>query len=1103
MKLQFMKRILQMLSLVLLCGQASTSRAESTLSLAGDWRFQLDPQNAGLAGAWQTRELADTILLPNTISTAAKGIPLNHEAKLDKETLKHLHQRYAYVGPAWYQRNFELPADWKDKDVQLFLERVLWETKVWLNGQLVGEFDSLSVPHRYDLTPKLKPGKNQLTIRVDNRKKYDIGIGHAYTEETQTIWNGIIGRIELSAREKVHVARLQLRPDLQRCGVAVTLELENHTGQVAPAELSLKATPEFLAGHDIVALVSGTLLQQSWKIEPGLSTQTVFYPMPSGHLRWSEFTPRLYVMTVNLKMQEREEIVKDTFGMREFKAVGRQLVINGNPTFLRGTLECCIFPKTGHPPMGVPQKITLFSPGQQTGTVSHDDGKQWERIFSTARAYGLNHLRFHSWCPPEAAFQAADRQGFYLHIELPNWSFKMGQVPPVDDFFRYEGERIIREYGNHPSFVMLCLGNELTGDFTKMDVLIAHFRKLEPTLLYTSTAFSFSPRGKLPGPNDDYFISQQTQSGWVRGQGFLNQTKPNTDSDYRTGLQCLKVPLVTHEVGQYNVFPNLAEIPKYEGALRNLGYEAIRADLEKKGLVADAVRYTRDSGKLAALLYKEDIERALRTKDQAGIALLDLHDFPGQSTATVGLLDAFWDSKGLITPEEFRRFCGPTVPLVRMPKMVYQNTETFEGTVEIAHYGAAPLSNVTVIWTMHDGARTIGQGQFKIETIPLGNGIPLGRIQKPLSEVTTPKEIKLTVQIPGKPIGNDWSIWVYPGTDNVAQTNSVQILEVAGEPLYESLREGKKVLLLPAKGILSKPLDGRFIPVFWSPLHFPNQPGTLGATIDKEHAVWQQFPTSTHTDWHWWELLATSVAVDLDGVRAKPAMPFRFVDKYDRNALPTAIFEVKVGKGRLLVCTLDILSSLETRLAARQLRRSIIAYMNSDEFQPNTGWTEAEVKALFREVKYVPRASSEHADYSVSKAVDGHPETFWHTDWHDGPKLPATFALDLLQESLLKGFIYTPRPDMDRGRISSYSIEVSQDGKNWLPWLNEAKFPNNKLKQTITFAKPIKARFLRITALSDHGKAEQAAIAEMEPIISETSPDVRDLGIVPGFNDKK
>ena len=534
--------------------------------------------------------------------------------------------------------------------------------------------------------------------------------------------------------------------------------------------------------------------------------------------------------------------------------------------------------------------------------------------------------------------------------------------------------------------------------------------------------------------------------------------------------------------------------------MRATAWEAIHADLAAKGRLHDAARYTRDSGKLGALLYKEDLERALRTPDLAGIQLLQLQDFPGQSTATVGLVDAFWDSKGIIAPHAFRQFAGPTVPLVRLERMIFLNQETLDATVELAHFGPAPLTNAAFNWRLTDADRVLGEGRFTASHIPWGNGTVLGQIRQPLTAVTRPSRLQLTVELPGTDVANAWSVWVFPSEEPPAPPD-VAVFSEPNEDCYQALRQGHKVLLLPTRAQLKEPLDGRFIPVFWSPLHFPNQPGTLGATIDPEHPVWREFPTDSHTDWQWWDLLSRSTALNLEPLADTVTMPFRFVDKFNRNALPAAIFEARVGNGRLLVCTLDISSDLDQRPAARQLRRSILAYLGSDAFQPTGRLEEAALRNLFREVQYRVRASSARDGYAAELAVDGDRTSFWHTDWASGSQLPAHLDLELPQESLLRGFVYVPRQDMNRGRIARYHVEVSRNGTDWLRWGDTGSFPDQTARQTVLFPQAVRARWLRMVVHSDHGQAEQAAVAELELVAEPITPDVRDLGIVPGFND--
>lgn len=933
-------RLIAIIFLILIC--RSLAGAE-TIDLSGRWKFQLDPQDQGIVSNFQARPFTDSLRLPGTTSQARKGNPLRlqpvlptpapehldlrrgltfgrDKSVLESSPLAHLYQRFSYVGPAWYRRTVEIPQGFTNQDVQLVLERVIWESRLWVNGRFIGERNSLTTPHRYEIGPALKPGRNEIVIRIDNRRQSEIGSPHAYTEESQTIWNGVIGRLALEARDKVRVDHLELRPDLERNRVEVTAQMHNGSGHDAAVELSVQAVPDNFQGKPLPPLKTQVTLA------PGDAEQNLFYPMGTNVEPWSEFNPKLYRLRASLTGGNIHSDISDTFGMREFKVNGREFTINGRPVFLRGTVNCCEFPETGYPDM---------------------TGGQWKNIFSTVKVCGLNHVRFHTWCPPEAAFEMADRYGIYLEVELPDWSFKIGQDPAVTGFFRQEGERMIREYGNHPSWVMCTMGNELKGDYTVLDDLETHFRKLDPLLLYASTTYPSSPRGKVPGPADDYYISQDTKSGRARGQGIFENTPPNTETNFEQAVSPIRVPFISHEVGQYCVYPNLAEIPKYNGVLRALGFEAIRNDLKKKERLAEAETYTRDSGKLAALLYQEEIERALRTTNQAGFQLLELNDFPGQGTSTVGLLDAFWDSKRLISPAEFRKFCAPVVPLLLMPKRVYQNDEMFDAGVEIANFGPAPLENTTIVWEISDGKKDIGTGSLNVPLVPLGHSCQLGRIQQSLSAVKGAAKLKVTLEIPGAAINNDWFIWVYPAKESVAASDEVPIFQSPTELFYNALRDGKRVLLLPSRAAVSSPLAAQFTPVFWNPVMFPNQPGSLGAMIDARHPVFAEFPTDPWTNWQWWELLHRSFAINLDAIPSKITMPLRFADKFDRNALPAAIFEARVGAGSLLVCTLDISSHLDQRIAARQLRRSILDYLNSSQFHPRNRLTPDDLKILF------------------------------------------------------------------------------------------------------------------------------------------------------------
>ena len=192
----------------------------ATLSLAGRWRFQLDPHDVGRQSKWFQRELDDSIQLPGTTDDAKKGYRLNPETMtypvdvlrtrwpntadvIRADQAGQLVRPYYYVGKAWYQRTLEIPAGWAGRFVQLRLERVIWQTRVWLDDRAIGSHDSLVAEHRYDLGI-VSPGRHCLTICVDNDLVHNIGIiGHAYGPETQSRWNGIVGRIDLTASSPV------------------------------------------------------------------------------------------------------------------------------------------------------------------------------------------------------------------------------------------------------------------------------------------------------------------------------------------------------------------------------------------------------------------------------------------------------------------------------------------------------------------------------------------------------------------------------------------------------------------------------------------------------------------------------------------------------------------------------------------------------------------------------------------------------------------------------------------------------------------------------------------------------------------------------------
>ncbi|MHC4673953.1 MAG: sugar-binding domain-containing protein [Planctomycetota bacterium] len=878
-----------------------------TISLAGQWAFKLDPQNVGHKQKWYQRNLPDRIRLPGSTDQAGYG------TKTTKKEISRLSRVYTYVGPAWYQKDVTIPQKWRGNRITLFLERCHWETQVFVDHKPAGMKDSLCVPHIYDLTSLMTPGNHLLTIRVDNNIKINLGSwalayvktpqpwAHSITEETQTNWNGIIGRIELQATDPVWIQSLQVYPDIEKNIAKTVLRIRNATGKPIVADVNLQTE------HDGIKCNT-----QHAKVAISQKEKTVELNLPMGQdvKLWDEFSPTLYQLTASISASTADKKYSHTkktkFGMRQMATKGTQITINRRLTFLRGNLDCCIFPLTGYPSM---------------------DPRHWLRIFKIAKSYGINHIRYHSWCPPEAAFVAADQLGLMFQVETPVWC-EVGNGKPVDDFIYAEADRILETFGNHPSFTMLCVGNELDGKNSVQfcSKINRHWRQKDPRHLYAGGS------GRPESPTADYFVLPR-KNGQIRLQG--GPLLPATDKDYRQPISHCDKPVVAHEITQWCVYPNFNEIDKYTGVLKARNFEVFRDSLAKNHMLEQADDFLKASGALNNLLFKAGIETILRTPGIAGFQLLSLHDFPGQGTSLVGTLDAFWDSKGLIQPHRFRQFCNQTVPLLRLTKRIFTPAETFSANVEIAHFGPHPLKNALPRWSIQyvDG-EIIVTGKFNPVTIPVGNDFKLGTIKLPLSEVTAARKLIVTVSLLNTPYKNQWEIWVYPGSPNVTPPADVIITQQFDPKAKSALQASRKVLLvLPAKDC-KQLIPSSFEPIFWNKLLFKGQNRHLGILCDPKHPAFAQFPTEFHTNWQWWDLLNKSKVMILDNFDPGFRPIVQTIDDWNTNHRLASLFETNLADGKLIVSSIDLLNNLQRRPAAKQLLSSILYYMASDKFAP-------------------------------------------------------------------------------------------------------------------------------------------------------------------------
>ena len=794
------------------------------IDLSGQWKFAM--------GSDMPSAFHDLVTLPGTTDTNKKGEPLS---RFDETT--HLSRRYSYKGRAWYSRQVRIPDDWEE--VWLTLERTKY-TEVYVDGQLAGSCNDISTPQSYNLTSLLTPGMTHtLTVMVSNAEGVPEQIyanSHAYTEDTQTNWNGIIGEITLSC----------------------------------PREIAL--------------------------CPPSTSSAT-----------------------------------------RPLSVDGHHFIQNGHRLFLRGRHDACVWPLTGHVPMDV---------------------ETWRAYMKTCTDYGLNHVRFHSWCPPEAAFVAADEAGIILQPELPFWGSFDAKDSVLMAFLHKEGEKILRTYGRHPSFRMFALGNELWGDIEKMADFIDDFRHIAPDKLYTfGSNYYLGYQGVKSGM--DYFTTCRVGGeAWgsydthTRGSfsfadandgGMINHFRPNASLNFEEGCQKSSVPIISHETGQFQVYPNYDEIGKYVGVLRPCNLEVFRQRLEEKGMADQARDFSRASGRWSYLLYKQDIEMDLRTPSMAGFQLLDLQDYPGQGSAYVGMLDAFMDSKGICTPEEWRQFCSPVVPLLVADEYCFTSSKGIHGRLQVANYSVASLQGQVLSWEC--------AGQHGELNIPDGEGLlDVGKIDIDLKHLKQVKQLKLILAIGS--YRNTYDLWVYPDEVKLNKEGLVIAHEITDE-IGKKLQSGAKVLLMP--DTLPATVGGLFQTDYWNYRMFktisennkkPVSPGTLGILCDPRYPLFSDFPTEEHTNWQWWPVVKESHPFILDKAPSGYRPIVQVIDNVERNHKLGLVFEFQVGKGRLLV----VMSNLEKAAEypeGRQFYASVLNYMHSKLFTPERQLTLQQLNALF------------------------------------------------------------------------------------------------------------------------------------------------------------
>ena len=941
-----MKNSIKLVTLLLTAGFYSACTRQlppdtrSRIPLEGNWGLQLDTAGAGIAPDWLTKSCTDSLFLPGTTDMGKKGT-----YNTDMTLTTSLSREYVFEGKALYTKQVDIPEEWDGTSVRLVMERTK-PTTIWIDGKEVGANNDISTAQQYDLSSYLFPGTHTVAILVDNGKQAVpekvYGSSHAYSASTQTNWNGIIGDFYLESVPLCGIDDIQLYPDVAKKVVTARVTLRNPDKGVGKGILSFYAEAWNTDKQHKTPV-------QTVEVDWTKPEQELELALGDKALLWSEFTPALYRLSVSLKTDQSVDTEQATFGLRDFKAKGRQFTMNGKVTFLRGKHDACVFPLIAHTAMDV---------------------ETWRHYFQVAKQYGINHYRFHSWCPPEACFEAADIEGIYLQPELPVWGNIDIDDTELCDYLLKEGRNLHRAYSNHASFVMFGLGNEMSGE-EGLAMLIQTFKKEDNRHIYASGSNNYLGfKGKQAdedyfttcrvGCEDDKQFNTHARASFSFADaydgGYLNHTYPNSEMDFSSANALCDVPIISHETGQFQVYPNYEEIKKYTGVLKPRNFEIFKKRLEEAGMIDQAHDFMMASGKWSALLYRADIEMNLRTPEWGGFQLLDLQDYPGQGSAYVGILDAFMESKGLIAPEEWRHFCSEVVPLFCTEKFCWTNDEALTGEVEIANYSESDLNSKQLSWTLTDSKQQVlDKGVLPLQ-VKQGELAKVGTLKPAIASVRKAEKVTLALSIDGTPYRNDYSLWIYPAADKeVAPSEDICVTDDLDAHL-KYLTEGGKVLWFPSKDKhKDQTVGGLFQTDYWNYRMFrticenldrPVSPGTLGILTDPGHPALADFPTEFHTNWQWFPIIKQSYPMILDRLSDDYRPIVQVIDNVERNHKLGLLFEFKVGNGKLLVCMSD-LKAVQDKPEARQFYRSILEYMESSAFAPSYSLSAKDLQDLF------------------------------------------------------------------------------------------------------------------------------------------------------------
>lgn len=1095
-----------------------------TCDLAGIWRFEIDKEDRGFAEHWEKRRLTETITLPGCLQAQGYGDAISEDTPWVQslyDALWYQRGEYAYAqengtkvpflsqpprhytGKAWYQKTIFVPEKSDGFVGRLTLEDTKWKTTLWIDGECKGSIVSLCAPHVYE-TGALSAGEHTVTLCIDNGWQLPYRPdGHGVSDALGATWNGVAGAITLELFNRVWIERVWVNAQLPKATIKVYLKNEtSHTQNcivrvqdIACTDISAKMICVLTPGSHICELTlnypSDTLLWDEF--DQGLQHLIVTLSSISNALQgeMQSSITQLPLQSKEMVSQFPKAVLQTkevTFGFRRAEVKDGHFVINGRNTYLRGTHFGGDYPLSGIPDCG---------------------SAYWDKIMDTVKTWGMNFIRCHSYCPPEAAFEAADRAGVYLQIECDMWNV-FAPDAQMNNVLWEETKRILDTFGNHPSFLMLSPSNEPGGDWLMpLTDWVSKCRAYDSRHLYTIQSgwpYPMEP-DKITGTDYVYFH----RSGFgIQPGGTIRGPRGWNGGDYRESLKDISYPVICHELGQWCSYPDFDVIDKFTGYLQPGNFEIFRESARAHDVLGQNKEFVYNSGRQQVRMLKEDLEANLRTPYIYGFELLDLHDYLGQGTALVGILDPFWDSKGYVAPNEWRQFCDETVILARIESYCIDRAKNaaISIPIEVSHFGRAPLQSVCINWqlekqpvtkyTYGEHGKTLTQtvsqpsvlcGTLKQRNYALEKNQSAGCIYLNMEDIQPDSAyvLRVSIEANGKLVQNTWPLWIFDSSklnqvsapdESKAESDTHEAVFITSERFHAEtlLNEGKHVLFeLPYEDTSYDCPPVRFNPSFWNSQMGPTWARGMGMIIKNAHPAFASFPTTADGGWQWQSLIENARGLRVEKLGCDCITNLvQPIDEWNRNDKMSLLFECQVGTGRLMMTSINLEQDTPQ---ASALKKSILSYMKSDAFEPQGQVSWKQLSSLFEMNDIMKELGAKIDDDSLSACLDGNPQTFVRLTGG----YPYSFIIQTPQKHNISGILYMPRQNHreHEGELRSYLIEAWLDG-TWKQ-VQKGKLSSSYEPKRIAFAQEVYTDRIRFTALDTFSAPGKSCFWAMEP----------------------